>query len=266
MYHNILLIYRYCLSSLPACTGTVPGMYNYPTVRTGMTYGRCTIGMVPLPYVAYLWGMTVMSCATVRLYVPGTLRLYLLEYCCTTDSPVCTTLLHDSLLISTYYSVRSIYITDHSIYYTGRTPSPVRYVRTYGRVLPRLRVYYDCLSCPQWLIVVVSCRIVHQHLFFATTSVTYGGASSWTAAATCKSVVGGIIRHPRSAGITLAFWTSKNVSLLTPFGTMILLIVMDPRPNWGQQTRSFWETIAVGGMFIVDLSSAFVSCCCSLPR
>ena len=116
----------------------------------------------------------------------------------------------------------------------GRTPSPVRYVRTYGRVLPRLRVYYDCLSCPQWLIVVVSCRIVHQHLFFATTSVTYGGASSWTAAATCKSVVGGIIRHPRSAGITLAFWTSKNVSLLTPFGTMILLIVMDPRPNWGQ--------------------------------
>jgi hypothetical protein len=101
MYHNILLIYRYCLSSLPACTGTVPGMYNYPTVRTGMTYGRCTIGMVPLPYVAYLWGMTVMSCATVRLYVPGTLRLYLLEYCCTTDSPVCTTLLHDWL--STWY-------------------------------------------------------------------------------------------------------------------------------------------------------------------
>ncbi len=140
-----------------------------------------------------------------------------------TDSPVCTT-----LLMALYWYLRTtpyvvfILPTTLRIYYTGRTPSPVRYVRTYGRVLPRLRVYYDCLSCPQWLIVVVSCRIVHQHLFFATTSVTYGGASSWTAAATCKSVVGGIIRHPRSAGITLAFWTSKNVSLLTPFGTMII--------------------------------------------
>jgi hypothetical protein len=174
MYHNILLIY--CLSSLPACT--VPGMYNYPTVRTGMTYGRCTIGMVPLPYVPMRYDCHVLCYrTTVRTWNSTTVPT-VLEYCCTTDSPVCTTLLHDSLLISTYYSVRSIYITDHSIYYTGRTPSPVRYVRTYGRVLPRLRVYYDCLSCPQWLIVVVSCRIVHQHLFFATTSVTYGGASS----------------------------------------------------------------------------------------
>jgi hypothetical protein len=57
-------------------------MYNYPTVRTGMTYGRCTIGMVPGTATVRTYEVR-LSCPvlrTVRLYVPGTLRLYLLEY------------------------------------------------------------------------------------------------------------------------------------------------------------------------------------------
>ena len=124
-------------------------LYNYPTVRTGMTYGRCTIGMVPGTATVRTYEV-LLSCLVLRVPYDCT---HLELYDCTYSSTVVPTdwlsCLYDSpngsLLISTYYSVRSIYITDHSIYYTGRTtPSPVRYVRTYGRVLHRLRVYYDC--------------------------------------------------------------------------------------------------------------------------
>jgi hypothetical protein len=47
-----------------------------------MTYGRCTIGMVPGTATVRTYEVR-LSCPvlrTVRLYVPGTLRLYLLEY------------------------------------------------------------------------------------------------------------------------------------------------------------------------------------------
>ncbi len=149
LYNCTVLYSTDLLSVLPAC------MYRectiiLRTVRTGMTYryGRCTIGMVPLPYVPMRYDCHVLCYrTTVRTWNSTTVPTRVLLYdwlSCLYDSP------NGSLLISTYYSVRSIYITDHSrlrIYYTGRTPSPVRYVRTYGRVgyyLRRLRVYYDC--------------------------------------------------------------------------------------------------------------------------
>ena len=96
LYNCTVLYSTDLLSVLPACMYRECTMI-LPYVPVHMTYGRCTIGMVPylrLPYLPTRYDCHVLCYARTTVHTWNSMTVPTqVPYCCTTDSPVCTTLL-----------------------------------------------------------------------------------------------------------------------------------------------------------------------------